>query len=175
VGFFQTVSASKKQKRIPFLKNEPEKLLKTKDRGQKTNRTEPENEAEKLLKTRSCGKSEPKTNRKTNWAILLETKNSEKRAEKRTGAFPAGTMPQVKSLRSGWHAQKIREVPIFSAHCESNPTGSSAVVNQFGCCFCGTAILAVSFDEITGGDVRATNQADLRLRRPYLDAPDEGH
>jgi len=55
----------KKQKRIPFLKNEPERLLKTKDRGQKANRTEPKNEAEKLLKTRSCGKNEPKTNRKT--------------------------------------------------------------------------------------------------------------
>jgi len=56
-----------KQKRIPFFKNEPEKLLKTKDLGKKTNRTEPENEAEKLLKTRGCGKSEPKTNRKRSY------------------------------------------------------------------------------------------------------------
>jgi hypothetical protein len=38
-------------KRIPFLKNEPEKLFKTQDRCQKTNRNEPKNEAEKLLKT----------------------------------------------------------------------------------------------------------------------------
>jgi len=43
-----------------FLKNEPEKLLKTKDRHQKTNRNKPENKAEKLLKTRSCGKNKAK-------------------------------------------------------------------------------------------------------------------
>jgi hypothetical protein len=43
-----------------FFKNEPEKLLKIKDRGQKTNPNKPKNEAEKLLKTRSCGKNEPK-------------------------------------------------------------------------------------------------------------------
>jgi hypothetical protein len=40
--------------------NEPEKLMKIKDRGQKTNPNEPKNEAEKLLKTRSCGKNEAK-------------------------------------------------------------------------------------------------------------------
>jgi hypothetical protein len=50
---------AKKQKRIPFFKNEPEKLLKTQDRAPKTNRNEPKNEAEKLLKIRSCGKNEP--------------------------------------------------------------------------------------------------------------------
>jgi hypothetical protein len=54
-------------KRIPFLKNEPEKLLKTKDRDPKTNRNEPKNEAEKLLKTLGCGKNEPKTNRKRSY------------------------------------------------------------------------------------------------------------
>ena len=64
---------AEKQKRIPFLKNEPERLLKTKDRGQKANRTEPKNEAEKLLKTRSCGKKEPKPNRRTNRARLSKT------------------------------------------------------------------------------------------------------
>jgi hypothetical protein len=48
-----------KQKRIPFLRNEPERLLKTKDRLPKTNRNELKNEAEKLLKIRSCGKNEP--------------------------------------------------------------------------------------------------------------------
>jgi len=47
-------------KRIPFFKNEPEKLLKTQDRLPKTNRNEPKNEAEKLLKTLSCGKNEAK-------------------------------------------------------------------------------------------------------------------
>jgi len=52
---------NQKQKRIPFLKNEPEKLLKTQDWGQKTNRNEPENEVEKLLKIRSCGKNEPES------------------------------------------------------------------------------------------------------------------
>jgi hypothetical protein len=43
-----------------FLKNEPERLLKTKDRGQKTNPNKPKNKAEKLLKTRNCGKNEAK-------------------------------------------------------------------------------------------------------------------
>jgi hypothetical protein len=64
----------KNKKRIPFFKNEPEKLLITNDRGQKTNRNEPENEAEKLLKIRTCGKNEPETKRKTNLAILLKIK-----------------------------------------------------------------------------------------------------
>ncbi|HET9177012.1 MAG TPA: hypothetical protein VFQ24_01490 [Terriglobia bacterium] len=59
------------------MKNEPEKLLKTKKSGQKTNRNEPENEAEKLLKTRSCGKNEPETNRKTKLPILLKTLEGE--------------------------------------------------------------------------------------------------
>jgi hypothetical protein len=49
-----------KQKRIPFFENEPERLLKTKDRRQKRTENEPKNEAEKLLKTRTCGKNEPK-------------------------------------------------------------------------------------------------------------------
>jgi hypothetical protein len=39
------------KKRIPFLKNEPEKLLKTQDRQPKTNPNKPKNEAGKLLKT----------------------------------------------------------------------------------------------------------------------------
>ena len=39
------------QKKMLFFENEPEKLLKTKDRVSKTNRNEPKNEAEKLLKT----------------------------------------------------------------------------------------------------------------------------
>jgi hypothetical protein len=43
-----------------IFKNEPEKLLKTNDRCQKTKLNEPENEAEKLLKIRSCGKNKPK-------------------------------------------------------------------------------------------------------------------
>jgi hypothetical protein len=47
-------------KKTRFFKNEPEKLLITKDRPSKTNRNEPKNEAEKLLKTGSCGKNEPK-------------------------------------------------------------------------------------------------------------------
>jgi hypothetical protein len=50
----------KNKKRIPFLKNEPGKLLITNDWAPKTNRNEPENEAGKLLKIRSCGKNEPK-------------------------------------------------------------------------------------------------------------------
>jgi hypothetical protein len=41
------------------LKNEPEKLLKTQDHYQKTNRNEPKNEAGKFLKIRTCGKNEP--------------------------------------------------------------------------------------------------------------------
>jgi hypothetical protein len=69
-----------------ILKNEPEKLLKTKDRHLKTNRNEPENEAEKLLKTGSCGKNEAKTNRRTKRAMLLIIKASEKAHQKRTGA-----------------------------------------------------------------------------------------
>src|SRR5690348_11546439 len=74
VDFRSGFLESQKQKRIPFLKNEPEKLLKTKDRGPKTNRNEPESEAEKLLKTRSCGKNEPKTNRRTSRAVLASSR-----------------------------------------------------------------------------------------------------
>jgi hypothetical protein len=59
-GPFFTVSGAKKQKRIPFLKNKPEKLLITKNRAPKTNRNKPKNKAEKLLKTRSCGKNKAK-------------------------------------------------------------------------------------------------------------------
>jgi len=54
-------------KKDVILKNEPEKLLKTKDRGQKRTGNEPENEAEKLLKTLACGKNEPETNPKRTW------------------------------------------------------------------------------------------------------------
>jgi len=43
-----------------FFKNEPEKLLKTKDLAQKRTGNEPENEAEKLLKTLERIKNEPK-------------------------------------------------------------------------------------------------------------------
>jgi hypothetical protein len=41
-------------KKDVILKNEPERLLKTKDRCPKTNLNEPKNEAEKLLKIRFC-------------------------------------------------------------------------------------------------------------------------
>jgi len=57
--FCQRIFGWKKQKRIPFFKNEPEKLLKTKGKATGVAKNEPENEAEKLLKTRSCGKNEP--------------------------------------------------------------------------------------------------------------------
>jgi hypothetical protein len=56
----RAVSEVKNKKRIPFFKNEPRRLLKTKDRAPKTKLNEPENEAGKLSKTRSCGKNEPK-------------------------------------------------------------------------------------------------------------------
>jgi len=59
-----------KQKRIPFFKNEPEKLLKTKGKATCIAKSKPKSEAEKLLKTRSCGKSEPKTNRKMELATF---------------------------------------------------------------------------------------------------------
>ena len=62
-------------KKDVILKNELERLLKTKDRGSKTNRSEPENEAEKLLKIRTCGKNEAKTNRRTNRAMSLKTQH----------------------------------------------------------------------------------------------------
>jgi len=65
---------AEKQKRIPFLKNEPERLLIPKQNGQKANRTEPESEAEKLLETRSDGKNEPETNRKTNRAKFIKAR-----------------------------------------------------------------------------------------------------
>jgi hypothetical protein len=60
-------------KKDVILKNEPERLLKTKDRPQKRTENEPENEAEKLLKIGSCGKNEPETNPRTNRAMLLKT------------------------------------------------------------------------------------------------------
>src|SRR5690349_15970723 len=56
VDFRSGFLESQKQKRIPFLRNEPE------------------SEAEKLLKTRSCGKNEPKTNRRTSRAVLASSR-----------------------------------------------------------------------------------------------------
>ena len=67
-----------KTKKDVILKNEPEKLLKTQEQVQKTNRNEPKNEAEKLLKTRGCGKNEPETNRKTKRAMLLKINGRQK-------------------------------------------------------------------------------------------------
>ena len=58
-------------KKISFLKNEPEKLLKIKDWCKKTNRNEPKNEAEKLLKTRSCEKNEAKNEPKISPWLLF--------------------------------------------------------------------------------------------------------
>ena len=69
---FLAGSGEKNKKRILFLKNEPEKLLKTQGKATWIAKNEPENKAEKLLKTRSCGKNEPKTNRRTNLAMLLK-------------------------------------------------------------------------------------------------------
>jgi hypothetical protein len=59
-GHFREDFSGKKQKRIPFLTNEPEKLLTIKDWRTKTNPNEPKNKAGKLLKTRTCGKNKPK-------------------------------------------------------------------------------------------------------------------
>ena len=59
------------------LKNEPEKLLKIKRNGQKTNRNEPENEVQKSLKTNGRRKNEPETNRnepKNEATDLIENK-----------------------------------------------------------------------------------------------------
>jgi hypothetical protein len=47
-------------KKYRFFKNEPRKLLKTKDWRQKRTGNEAENEAEKLLKIHECIKNEPK-------------------------------------------------------------------------------------------------------------------
>jgi hypothetical protein len=47
-----------------FCKNEPEKLLKTKDRHPKMGQNEAKNEAENLLKTNACGKNKPEKSRK---------------------------------------------------------------------------------------------------------------
>jgi hypothetical protein len=47
-------------KKYAFLKNEPGRLLKTKDRESKTKLSEPKNEAGKLLKIRASGKNGPK-------------------------------------------------------------------------------------------------------------------
>jgi len=69
---FRSGFSDTKNKRIPFLKNEPEKLLKTKGQATWIAKNEPENEPEKLLKTRSCGKNEPKTNRKMNRAVMFQ-------------------------------------------------------------------------------------------------------
>jgi hypothetical protein len=61
-----------------FFKNEPEKLLKIKDRDQKTNPNKPKNKAEKLLKTRNCGKNEAKNEA----GHVVENKESRKSALK---------------------------------------------------------------------------------------------
>jgi len=61
-----------KQKRIPFLKNEPEKVLKIKGKATWIAKNEPESEAEKLLKTRTRGKSKPETNRKTSLPDVVQ-------------------------------------------------------------------------------------------------------
>ena len=59
-GWHFAPGLERETKRIPFLKNEPEKLLILKRSGQKRTGNEPKIEAEKLLKTRSRGKNEPK-------------------------------------------------------------------------------------------------------------------
>jgi len=65
------------------LKNEPEKLLKTKSRPSKTNPNKPKNEAEKLLKTRTCGKNEPKNKAghvlENKWCLKNKPKTNRKR------------------------------------------------------------------------------------------------
>jgi hypothetical protein len=66
-GVLGPIPGQQKTKRIPFFKNEPEKLLKTKGKATFVAKSEPENEAEKLLKTRSRGNNEPETNRKRSY------------------------------------------------------------------------------------------------------------
>jgi len=70
--FLSRMREREKQKRIPFLKNEPEKLLKIKAKATWVAKNEPESEAEKLLKTRTRGKSKPETNRKTNLPDVVQ-------------------------------------------------------------------------------------------------------
>ena len=72
------------QKKDVILKNEPEKLLITKDRSPKTNRNKPENKPEKSFRIASV----EKTNRKTKLAMLLKIKDGEKANPKQTGDKP---------------------------------------------------------------------------------------
>jgi hypothetical protein len=61
-------------KKDVIFKNEPERLLKTKDRAAKTNRNEPKNEAEKSFRIVPV----EKTNLKTNLTMLLKINDGEK-------------------------------------------------------------------------------------------------
>jgi hypothetical protein len=54
------LSLDKWDKKHQFCKNEPEKLLKTKDRHLKMGQNEPENEPKKFFRISACGKNEPK-------------------------------------------------------------------------------------------------------------------
>jgi hypothetical protein len=84
-GHFSLVLEAKKQKRIPFLKNEPENILKIKDWRTKTNPNEPKNEAEKLLKTRTCGKNKPKNEA---GHVVENKRRLRNRQEAKIGAIP---------------------------------------------------------------------------------------
>jgi hypothetical protein len=68
-------------KKDVILRNEPERLLKTKDRLPKTNRNEPKNEAEKSFRIVPV----EKTNRKTNLPMLLIIKEVKKQTENEPG------------------------------------------------------------------------------------------
>ncbi len=81
-------------KKTRFFKNEPEKLLKIKDRCAKTNRNEPKNEAEKLLKTLECIKNEP--------GHLVENIRSRKIALQWILAFRSRKQVRTKALCSPW-------------------------------------------------------------------------
>jgi hypothetical protein len=78
----------KNKKRIPFLKNEPEKLLKIKDWRTKTNPNEPKNEAGKLLKTCRCGKNEPKNEAGHVVENTARIKNEPKTKRRQSWHFP---------------------------------------------------------------------------------------
>ena len=68
----------KNKKRILFLKNEPGKLLKTKENGQKTNRNEPETKLPKLLKINDRPKKRTENEPENEASHVLENKGPAK-------------------------------------------------------------------------------------------------
>ena len=87
-------------KKCIFCKNEPEKLLKTKDRHLKMGQNEPENEAENLLKTKGRGKNEPENCNRKSQANLLKINGGKKSCPRQIDACPRLVTEVFKQIKN---------------------------------------------------------------------------